>query len=147
MFYSPVNWDQYGSKKTSKNGKKIPYSAFFKEGFPSMVSLEEHPSWDRMILTLKHEPVEIVTFFWWQWQLKSKIGKDGSRDGLQASLKKQKPKDPDNLAAVNSPSILIGNTLNFNPLAGSRTYKLPIGEPLFIGIRYNILDTTDSNYV
>jgi len=141
MFYSPANWDRFGYKR-----KGIPYSEYFKKGLPDLRSLEEHPSWANMILTLKHEPVDIVTFFWKQWDVKFKNPEDKS-GGLVARISSTKPKDPDNIAAVNSPSILIGKTLDFSAPTGSTTYKLPIGIPLFIGVRYNILDTTDSNYV
>ena len=134
VFWSASEFDRYKSGLSDK---------FNKGKGPSLISLDGNSDWEFYILPLKHEPVEIKKIMWAQWELERKL--DG--DGLVAKMKKTNPLDPNNLAVVNSPSVLIGKTLDFGPNAGSRELKLPIGNPLYIAVRYNILDTTDSNYV
>jgi hypothetical protein len=138
VFWSASEFDRYKSGLADK---------FNKGKGPSLISLDGNSDWEFYILPLKHEPVEIKKIMWAQWKLESAGAGVGSGDGLVAKMKKTNPLDPNNLAVVNSPSVLIGKTLDFGPNAGSRELKLPIGNPLYIAVRYNILDTTDSNYV
>ena len=138
FFWSATEFDRYKSGLADK---------FNKGKGPSLISLDGNSDWEFYTLPLKHEPVEIKKIMWAQWKLESAGRGVGSGDGLIAKMKKTNPLDPNNLAVVNSPSVLIGKTLDFGPNAGSRQLKLPIGNPLYIAVRYNILDTTDSNYV
>jgi hypothetical protein len=138
VFWSASEFDRYKSGLADK----------FKKGKGStLISLDGNSDWEFYILPLKNEPVEIKKIMWAQWTLKSAGSGVGSGDGLVAKMQKTNPLDPNNLSVVNSPSVLIGKTLDFGPNAGSRELKLPIGSPLYIAVRYNILDTTDSNYV
>jgi len=138
VFWSATEFDRYKSGLAD---------IFNKGKGPSLISLDGNSDWEFYTLPLKHEPVEIKKIMWAQWKLESAGAGVGSGDGLVAKMKKTNPLDPNNLAVVNSPSVLIGKTLDFGPNAGSRELKLPIGNPLYIAVRYNILDTTDSNYV
>jgi len=138
VFWSASEFDRYKSGLADK----------FKKGKgPSLISLDGNSDWEFYILPLKHEPVEIKKIMWAQWTLKSAGSGIGSGDGLVAKMEKTNPLNPNNLAIVNSPSVLKGKTLDFGPNAGSTNLKLPIGKPLYIAVRYNILDTTDSNYI
>ena len=138
VFWSASQFDKYKSGLADK----------FKKGKgPTLISLDGNSDWEFYILPLKNEPVEIKKIMWAQWTLESAGSGVGSGDGLVAKMKKTNPLDPNNLSVVNSPSVLKGKTLDFGPNAGSTLLKLPIGDPLYIAVRYNILDTTDSNYV
>ena len=138
VFWSATEFDRYSSGDGKLSDK-------FKKGKgPTLISLDGNSDWEFYTLPLKHEPVEIKKIMWAQWKLERSSSGSGK---LVAKMKKTNPLDPNNLAVANSPSVLIGKTLDFGPNAGSRELKLPIGNPLYIAVRYNILDTTDSNYV